>query len=65
MQDTIRYYSHSGFQPHNGIQTTLSYNITNVTLTRGGRSRSSSPNNPVLSDILEEGEIVENDRYFL
>lgn len=67
MQDTIRYYSHSGFQPHNGIQTTLSYNITNVTLTRGssGNSRSSSPNNPVLSDILEEGEIVENDRYFL
>jgi hypothetical protein len=68
MQDTIRYYSHSGFQPHNGIQTTLSYNITNVTLTRGGSrgsSRSSSPNNPVLADIVEEGEIVENDRYFL
>ena len=65
MQDTISHYSHTGFQPHNGIQTTLSYNITNVTLTRGGRSRSSSPNNPVLSDILEEGEIVENDRYFL
>lgn len=65
MQDTISHYSHTGFQPHNGIQTTLSYNITNVTLTRGGRSRSSSPNNPVLSDILEDGEIVENDRYFL
>jgi len=68
MQDTIRYYSNSGFQPHNGIQTTLSYNITNVTLTRGGSrgsSRSSSPNNPVLADIVEEGEIVENDRYFL
>ena len=68
MQDTIRYYSHSGFQPHNGIHTTLSYNITNVTLTRGGSrgsSRSSSPMNPVLADIVEEGEIVENDRYFL
>lgn len=68
MQDTIRYYSHSGFQPHNGIQTTLSYNITNVTLTRGssGNSRSSSPlSNPALRDIVEEGEIVENDRYFL
>jgi hypothetical protein len=67
MQDTIRYYSHSGFQPHNGIHTTLSYNITNVTLTRGssGNSRSSSPMNQVLADIVEEGEIVENDRYFL
>ena len=75
MQDAISYYSHTGFQPHNGIQTTLSYNITNVTLTRGGSSRitsrSSSPNNPVLADILEEGEILEtgellaNDRYFL
>jgi hypothetical protein len=63
MQDTIRYYSHTGFQPHNGIQTILSYNITNVTLTRGGASRGSSrgpsPNNPLLADILEEGEIVE------
>ena len=75
IQDTISYYSHTGFQPHNGIQTTLSYNITNVTLTRGessrGTSRSSSPNNPLLVDILEEGEILEtgelldNDRYFL
>lgn len=76
MQDAISYYSHTGFQPHNGIQTTLSYNITNVTLTRGsgpsrGTSRSSSPNNPLLADILEEGEILEtgellnNDRYFL
>jgi len=75
MQDAISYYSHTGFQPHNGIQTTLSYNITNVTLTRGGVSRSSSrgssPINPLLADILEEGEILEtgelleNDRYFL
>uniref|UniRef100_A0A6C0HBQ7 RING-type domain-containing protein n=1 Tax=viral metagenome TaxID=1070528 RepID=A0A6C0HBQ7_9ZZZZ len=76
MQDAISYYSHTGFQPHNGIQTTLSYNITNVTLTRGsglsrGSSRSSSPNNPVLADILEEGEVLEtgemteNNRYFL
>ena len=75
MQDAISYYSHTGFQPHNVIQTTLSYNITNVTLTRGGSSRgtsrSSSPNNPLLADILEEGEILEtgelldNDRYFL
>lgn len=75
MQDTIRYYSNSGFQPHNGIQTTLSYNITNVTLTRGGASRGSSrvpsPISVVLADIVEEGEILEtgelleNDRYFL
>lgn len=75
MQDAISYYSHAGFQSHNGIQTTLSYNITNVTLTRGGSSRgtsrSSSPNNAVLADILEEGEVLEtgeiteNDRYFL
>jgi hypothetical protein len=68
MQDAICYYSHSGFQAHNGIQTTLTYNITKVTLTRGssGNSRSSSPlSNPVLADIVEEGEIVENDRYFL
>jgi len=75
MQDAISYYSHTGFQPHNGIQTTLSYNITNVTLTRGGASRGSSrgpsPINPLLADILEEGEVLEtgqlleNDRYFL
>jgi hypothetical protein len=75
MQDAISYYSHAGFQSNNGIQTTLSYNITNVTLTRGGSSRgtsrSSSPNNAVLADILEEGEVLEtgeiteNDRYFL
>jgi hypothetical protein len=72
MQDAISHYSHTGFQPTNGIHTTLSYNITNVTLTRGsGTSRGSSPLSNVLADILEEGEVLEtgrlleNDRYFM
>ena len=62
MHDAISHYSQVGFQ-NNRMQTQLSYNITNVTLTRGS-SRTPSPVSNIMSDILEEGELIDNDRYF-